>query len=565
MTISSTSSTSSSSSLGNTSISGFGGLVSGLDRDSLITQLVSGTQTKIDNVDKKITKNEWKQEAYREVTDKVLSLEDDFLSYSSTNTIKSSSFYARSNISAVGDESETRYISAKGNSDLIDYIHVRGVKQTATTASLVSAAKGSSSASVDTSKSIYDNMEALGLSSDDYASKEDLTAALQSMQINGKTVSSSLTADSSIDALVSAINKNDDLGVKADFMEGTNQFILFSTKTGDNQSVSLGDGTNTTVYSKDGTTESGTATLANSLFGADSGFTDGKDAVLSYDYGNGNVQTITSDSNTFDIAGLKVTVSGTFGYDSEGNLEDSSGVTFKASANVDTVTSAVKDFIDKYNEIVKSVQDYATTKPNSDYEPLTDAQKDEMTESEIEKWEKKAKTGILYNDSTIRDFNDALDSALNNALANGVNYSDLEDIGITMSDDYTDGGKIKFDETKFKKAMEENPEKVSNTLSGEKGLFGSIDSTLTPYATRYSSRNGGSYGKLVDEAGTTQLSRSLNDNAIYTTLKDLETQKTTLKETLSTEKSRYKKQFDNLEELLNSINSQSSYISSFSS
>ena len=563
MQISSTSSTSSTSSLGDTSITGFGGLVSGLDRDSLIKQLVAGTQTKIDNVDKKITKNEWKQDAYREVIDDVLSLEDDYLSYSSDKALKNESFYARSNISTSGNGSD--YVSASGSSDLTDYIHVKGVKQIATAASLVSGTKGTDTASVDTSKSLWENRDALGLSG--YDSEDDLTAALQSMQINGKTVSSTLTASSSVDSLVSAINKNSDLGVKVDFMKGTNQFMMFTTKTGDNQSISLGDGTNTAVYNKDGVTGNDTATLANTLFGTSSttGFQDGQDAILAYDYGNGNTQTVTSDSNTFDIAGLKVTVSGTFGYDSDGKVQDGTGVTFKASANVDSVVSTVKDFIEKYNKIVKTAQDDVTTAPDSDYEPLTDAQKDEMKDTEIEKWEEKAKTGILYNDSTMSDFYSALTGTLNKAISNGVSYQDLEDIGISMSEDYMDGGQLKFDESKFKKAMEEDPDKVSSLLAGDKGLFGTIEDTLTPYATRYSSRNGGSYGMLVDQAGTTKLSRTTDSNALYDTLQDLQTQKSNLKDLLSTEKSRYKKQFDTLETTLNTLNAQSSYFSSFTS
>ena len=563
MQISSTSSTSSTSSLGDTSITGFGGLVSGLDRDSLIKQLVAGTQTKIDNVDKKITKNEWKQDAYREVIDDVLSLEDDYLSYSSDKALKNEGFYAKTNVSASGNGSD--YVTASGSSDLTDYIHVKGVKQIATAASLVSGTKGTDTASVDTSKSLWENRDALGLSG--YDSEDDLTAALQSMQINGKTVSSTLTASSSVDSLVSAINKNSDLGVKVDFMKGTNQFMMFTTKTGDNQSISLGDGTNTAVYNKDGVTGNDTATLANTLFGTSSttGFQDGQDAILAYDYGNGNTQTVTSDSNTFDIAGLKVTVSGTFGYDSDGKVQDGTGVTFKASANVDSVVSTVKDFIEKYNKIVKTAQDDVTTAPDSDYEPLTDAQKDEMKDTEIEKWEEKAKTGILYNDSTMSDFYSALTGTLNKAISNGVSYQDLEDIGISMSEDYMDGGQLKFDESKFKKAMEEDPDKVSSLLAGDKGLFGTIEDTLTPYATRYSSRNGGSYGMLVDQAGTTKLSRTTDSNALYDTLQDLQTQKSNLKDLLSTEKSRYKKQFDTLETTLNTLNAQSSYFSSFTS
>ncbi len=82
----STSSTSGSSSLGNTSIRGFGGMASGLDRDALIEQLTKGTQSKLTKAKQETTRMEWRQEAFRDLSDKAIALQDDFLSFASNKT-----------------------------------------------------------------------------------------------------------------------------------------------------------------------------------------------------------------------------------------------------------------------------------------------------------------------------------------------------------------------------------------------------------------------------------------------------------------------------------------------
>ena len=63
--LSSTGSVTSSNSLGNTSLRGFGGMVSGIQRDEIIEAMTLHTTNKITNQKSEITKLQWKQEAYR--------------------------------------------------------------------------------------------------------------------------------------------------------------------------------------------------------------------------------------------------------------------------------------------------------------------------------------------------------------------------------------------------------------------------------------------------------------------------------------------------------------------
>ncbi len=135
------------SGLGNTSLRGFGGMASGIDRDSLIEQMTLGTTTKITNKKSDITSLQWKQEAYRNVIDKIINMEDNYFSYSSTTSLIDPSFFSKNQVTALGDSSVTKYITATGNSQMLDYISIRGVKQTASSAYMRSAEKETSNIS----------------------------------------------------------------------------------------------------------------------------------------------------------------------------------------------------------------------------------------------------------------------------------------------------------------------------------------------------------------------------------------------------------------------------------
>ena len=158
-------------------------------------------------------------------------------------------------------------------------------------------------------------------------------------------------------------------------------------------------------------------------------------------------------------------------------------------------------------------------------------------------------------------------------MRDGISYSDLEEMGITMSDDEKDGGKILFDESKFKAAMENDPETVSKVFTGggdvQNGLASVIEKTLIPYATRYRSDNAassdaaGSYGRLVEEAGSEKMPLSVSKNWIYTQLQEMQKTIDTLKTRLKSEQDRYIKQFTTMETMISKFNSQSSYLSQF--
>lgn len=796
------------SSLGNTSLKGFGGLASGIDRDTLIEQMTSGTTSKITSKKQAMTKLTWKQEAFRSISDKILDLQDNFLGFSATSSLSDGSFFAKNQISLNGDSSITKYVKVSGTSDMVDYLSLQGVKQLATaanclskpmtgpgsvstgitqskfessdkniltsnlegtklvfgtynssdksfneavtftfpssytvtgtdgkketkeidytqepaklvdqlnealdsqefmgkngksgihfkldgsgnltieqTADITDAGKGYSIRStssalnamgfdktklsedelnngitldefnkstsafkdsyvtretlkeyltgksitvtyggqkktielikdgetVDSYKDFQDGLQAridkafgkgkitvetgtdgvlsfkpgnsqetisinadslelrnaigiqanqsnkLSLDSSLYYNREQLgfdknmteeefNQALNTnkFSINGVTISG-LTKDTTVNQLMAMINENDEIGVKASYIAGTNQFSLTATETGSGRTIEL-EG------------------LADNIFKGSN--KDGKDAEILVKYGNGVTTTLTSSTNTFNVEGLNITVSGTFNTDGQDTTQE---ITFSAAADADAVTERVKKFVEDYNALVKEINSQITTKPDSSYAPLTDAQKEEMDDKSIENWEKKAKQGLLFGDTTLRDLSSSIQGVLTDLMGSGVSYDDLEKIGITISDDYTDGGTLSFDETKFKAAMTSDPDLVSNIFTGggevKKGLISIVEDTLTPYATRWSYKNGGSYGSLIEEAGSEKISLSLTNNQIYTQLQEMQDAIDRLNDQLKTEQDRYISQFTQMETLISQMNSQSGYLSSLS-
>lgn len=795
-----------SSSLGNTALRGYGGLASGIDRDALIEQMTARTTSKITAKKQAMTKLEWKRDAYRSISNKIIDLQDNYLSYSATKSLKNSDFFAKNQVSVQGDPDYTKYISATGNADTASRVSVLGVNKLATSATLISGEKKTDSAitlggisesdfsnkeiktsnlsgtkltfgtysitdkqftteatftfptsyekkldngktetvtidytassdkiveqlnealdsqgflgkdgksgikftlngdkiqisqtdsitdkgksyviretssalkslgfnsdgmkqddidngisldefndhtssleaaaitkqplsgylkgksisvsyggqtkdieligdkeeikdfsafqsslqakldkafgsgkvtvgkdskgsltftatdnkqtlqisadskelqnalgitstqsnKISTGSSLWENRAKLGL--EKYNTKEELNKALENFTVNGTKIEG-ITADTTVDGLLTAINNNKDAGVTATYLGSANKFVLSSNEKGKGREISLG------ADPKD------TTDAANIIFGGDKKEShDGTDGEMSILY-NGVKTTITSSSNTFSIDGLDIKATNTF---DTGSATAEGGVNFTASADTEKVTETVKKFIEAYNAMIDEVRTQATTRPDSNYKPLTDDQKNEMNETSIKNWEDKAKEGILYNSSALKDLDNATQGIFSSMMMNGVSYDDLEKIGISFSDDYTAGGKIVFDEEKFKTAMDSDPEKVSDLFTGTHGIVNTIDSTLSTYATRYASKNGNSYGVLIEEAGSEKLSLTLTNNSIYKELKDMQETITNLQSQLSTEQDRYISQFTQMETLINQMNSQSSYLS----
>ncbi|RHW39928.1 hypothetical protein D1B33_03520 [Lysinibacillus yapensis] len=163
-----------------------------------------------------------------------------------------------------------------------------------------------------------------------------------------------------------------------------------------------------------------------------------------------------STSNTFSISGYSITLKEKF----DSTL--TTPITISSSIDVDAMVDKVKDFITTYNELIQSLNDKVSETKYRDFKPLTDAQRTEMTDDQITKWEEKAKSGILRSDSTVKNALSNLRETLYQSVE-GVDekYNALYKIGITTTSTYNDGGKIRIsDEDALREALTKDPDSV---------------------------------------------------------------------------------------------------------
>ena len=373
------------------------------------------------------------------------------------------------------------------------------------------------------------------------------------LSINGVEIEG-ITKDSTVNEIMEKIN-NSKAGVKVSYQSISDQFVITSTENGAAGEI------------KFDTNAGGKQNLAELMFGTPTegtNYTKGQDAVLSVSYPGSNQEIeITRSSNSFDLDGINVTLKGTFGYDASGaEIKDTEAVTFTGSVDSENTTKTVKEMIEAFNDILKLVNTEVSTKPNRKYAPLTDEQKEELSDKTIEKWEEKAKTGLLFADNDLRMMANSMRTVINAA-----DRSKLSEMGITVSDNYKDNGKLVFDEAKFKAALEKDPEAVKEVLnrsatdSGDTSQAGLL-TRISSIMDRYGKTTGATKGVLVERAGSVHAPTSILKNSLQKQLDSIDTYIDKLNDKLKTEQDRYISQFTSLETLINQMNSQSSYLSS---
>jgi flagellar hook-associated protein 2 len=236
-------------------------------------------------------------------------------------------------------------------------------------------------------------------------------------------------------------------------------------------------------------------------------------------------------------------------------------VTMTSTINVDDMMTKIKEFVTTYNGLIKDLSDQTKQSKYRDYAPLTAEQKEDMSENEIKLWEEKAKSGLLRNDSLIRDGLSKMRSLIyqSNAGLEGSKYNTLFNIGITSSKNYNEGGTLEIDEVKLRKAIEEDPDAVERLFKNSDGVKN--DPAHGGADTR------GYLDKLRESMKSFEINiekkagRSTMTDAQYVlgkSLTDIETRISAWQDKLENIESRYWKQFTAMETAINKANQQSS-------
>lgn len=485
------------------------GLASGLDTESMVQSLMKVEQLKVDRVLQQKTRFEWTREArqavdqkisdFRRATMSVLSPDTNLMSTSAYNTYTVKTI---STSTAVGlSATET----AIAGSVVIDRIDRLATAASATSSGAIAADTLSRSTTLEnlalSTPLTFDASGEVSFKINDVAFTFQKTDTLQTMfnEINA----------SSANVLIS-------------YSELTNKISLSSRTTGAASNLTL-ENISGNAMSNDGVTASAfglSATAINS----------GQDASLSI-----NGTAITRGSNFFTIDGLRYQLS----------EPTATSVSFTVARDIEPALKKIQSFVTLYNDLVDFAQGKLSEDVNRDYAPLTAEQRESMSESDIELWEEKAKSGLLKNDRNLQRLMNDLRRSLYDTVA-GIGKSPA-DIGLKTGS-YLEKGKISLDETTLRSALTANPEEVMRVFTKT--------SSATDAATKYS--ESGLLNRLANSFTTYSATFSL---ATYT--RDLDAyskQITTLTDKLADKEDAYWRKFTAMETALSQMQSQSSWL-----
>ncbi len=393
--------------------------------------------------------------------------------------------------------------------------------------------------------------------------------------------------------IINAVNNNEDAKINISYNETSDKFTITSKEPGASGRIQIGgsgadENIGTAIFGHIDTEQPPVSNPSEPAIPPMYTITKGQDAVMWVDYdgkGGADPVRVTRSSNSFNLDGLNVTVKNTFGIKKDAKLDDGvqvgeldpdAAVSFSAKVDSEKVTKAMKEMIEAFNEIIKFANDKVGEKPERDYKPLTEEQRKEMTEDQIKAWEEKAKKGTMFNSSEVRSFTRDIRFLFSGSPEK---IKALEEMGIKVSQNHEDHGKISFDEQKFKSALESDNEKVKSLFTGKKEYIydkngnqvmgddgkpkmtdGGIMVQTKEIFDKYVKTSGVNKGVFVAKAGAKENSISMMKNALQDKVDTIDKTIKELERKMKLETERYYRQFSAMEQFISQMNSQSSWM-----
>lgn len=290
------------------------------------------------------------------------------------------------------------------------------------------------------------------------------------------------------------------------------------------------------------------------LFGGASSFTEGPDAIKQTVNGQNAIVSINGTpienvrNNIVTMNGVQITLLSTT-KDSVTGVDNPTII--KNESNPDKALESVKGFINDYNELIAKLNAKIDEAKYRDFRPLTDEQKKELKESEVDAWTKKAKSGLLKN-------NDIISTVLSEMRAViTAQLGPLSTMGITTGN-YLENGKLVIqDEAKLKNALSANPQLAIDLFQGPENASNS--GILDKLADKVSS----ALDKISERAGTNRFSMDLSskfkeESVMGKKLRDYNSRILLMQRNLANTEDRYYRQFTAMETAMTKLNAQSS-------
>jgi len=483
------------------------GLASGMDIDKMVSDLMKAERMPLDKLYQKKQILEWQRDDYRSMN----TLLQDLDNYIFNNLTLQSSMLKKTVTS-----SNDSVVSATASASAANVATNIQVQQIATSAVWISDAN-------------------TRVDKNNFNVEKDFTLTFNVTNGDGSSKQATITIKqgTTLDGVISQLNSDPNLGISAFYDEQTGRISIMKKDTGEKASIVLADQDTADFFAQK-------LGFIGAAAGAElTGKTDGKDAVFTI-----NGLPTSRSSNTFTINGVTYT------------LKSPGSATVTTSTDTDAIFNAIKGFVDKYNETIDKINAELKEERYREYPPLTDEQKQAMTDKQIELWEEKARSGMLRGDSILSSGLSKMRMDLYTKVE-GSNitsgFSQLAEIGITTSPNYLDGGKLIIDETKLREKIQENPDAVyrlfnnDSTNYSEKGIARRLRDTIKD-----------TIGKIEQKAGKTIWTNQ--QFAIGRDLNDINDQIKRFEDHLKEVEDRYWRQFTAMEEAIQRANQQSMYL-----
>lgn len=475
-----------------------GGLATGMNVDEMIEKMMTAERLPLDRMQQDRTTLEWKRDGFRDINKTLLEMKNMMLDMKLSKTYQSKSVAS----------SMEGAVTASATSSAVDGAYKIKVNELATSAMNVGTEK------VDIDKAL-----------------EQQTVSFTTFDKDGNVIEHDIEVEDgqTIKDVLKKISSADN-NVRAFYDQETGKVIMETTRTG-NYNASGEE----IVFSNN-------SFFTNELGMVQENEIGGTDASFVYNDG----LELTSKNNSYTLNNI------TFNFHGTTNGES-------ATLNVVNDTEASFDkimaFVDKYNEVVEAMNSSQREEKYRDFKPLTEAQKKEMSEREIELWEEKAKSGLLRGETSISNGLFSMRNSWYSTVDTGGEISSLTQIGIKTSASYMDGGKLIVDEDKLRSALNEDPEGVKNLFSNNskddsRGLINRLEDSLTS-----------TMDSIKDRAGNST-SPSLDNYTLGKRMKELNNRISDFENRLIKVENRYWNQFTAMEKAIQKMNQQSEYMMS---
>lgn len=493
------------------------GLMSGMDTESLIEQLMEGRRKKLDTVKKTQKTVNYKQEAWKSLNTKLKGLQTKYLS-----NMRFSTSYAKK-ATKVSNSSAVSVITGEGATNGVQSLEINRLAKTAylTGGELSDGKQG------------YTALTTLGDLGVDFS--EEGTKNIFIATGTG-TASIGLTAESTISDV---LNKLKETGLNASFDEKNQRFFISAKSSGAENDFTLsGDegvlsalGLNLNDGNADG---KGATKIA------------GSDAEIVL-----NGARFTSSTNVFDINGLTFTALS--------ETKPGEAVTVTTQDDTDGIYDMVKSFIKEYNSIINEM-DKLYNAADSKLDPLTDEEKDALSDREVEEWEKKLTDSILRRDENLSTVSSGIKSIMNSGIEIGGKTMYLSDFGIN-----TLGYFNAPDNEKNAFHIDGDPDDgdTSGNADKLKSMISSNPSTVISFFTKLSQDL---YDKMSDMSKSVDGYRSYgsfyDDKKMKTDYTDYNTKIAEMEEKLNAYEDSWYKKFSKMETAMAKMQSNTSAITS---